>query len=202
MPELNELMPLPKTNSDLLDFLENRRSNLVKLMDGPGPAREELDRMLAIAARVPDHRKLAPWRFIVIEGEARDKIGAHIGSKFKEDNPDLPEDRVEFEKERLKRAPTVVAVISSPKDCPRGTPKWEQQLSSAVVCYNLCLAAQAHAFGAQWLTEWIAYDRDILKVIGVATHEMVAGYVYIGTALESSKERPRPNLDGITHYWV
>jgi len=202
MPELNEIMPLPTQRPDVLEFLGTRRSNLVKLMDGAGPNKDQLDAMLTIAARVPDHRKLAPWRFLIFEGEARTKIGHHIKTKFKADNPDLPDDRAEFEAERFKRAPTVVAVISSPKDCHRGTPEWEQRLSSAVVCYNLCLAAQATGFGAQWLTEWMAYDRDILGHMGLETHEKMAGFVYIGTAIEGSKERPRPSLPDLVQHWT
>ena len=202
MPELNELIPLPEPNPALLEFLENRRSNLVKLMEGPGPDKEQLMKMLTIAARVPDHRKLSPWRFIIIEDEARDQIGQHIGKKFKADNPDLPDERIDYAAGLLKRAPTVVAVVSSPKDCHRGTPKWEQQLSSAIVCYNLCLAAQGFGFGAQWLTEWIAYDPEVLKVMRVSNREKVAGFIYIGKAAESSKERPRPDIGKLTYYWT
>ncbi len=202
MPELNELIPLPKKNPQLIEFLENRRSNLVKLMEGPGPDKEQLKHILTIGARVPDHRKLAPWRYIIFEGDARDKMGDHIKAKFKTDNPELPEDRADFEAERFKRAPIVVGVISNPKDCARGTPKWDQELSSAIVCYNLCLAAQGLGFGAQWLTEWIAYDRTLLNVMGLSEQEKVAGFIYIGTAVESSKERPRPDVENLTSFYT
>jgi nitroreductase len=202
MPDLNELIPVPAPNAHVLEFLENRRSNLVKLMDGPGPNDAELERMLTIAARVPDHRKLAPWRFIVFEGDAQIKIGDHIGAIFKAKNPDAPIDRVEYASRLLRRAPVVIAVVSSPKDCQRGTPTWEQELSSAVVCYNLCLAAQAHGYGAQWLTEWIAYDSDVCTAMGVMDEEKVAGFVYVGTAVTASKERPRPDLKDLIERWA
>ena len=189
--------PLPEDNQAIRDFLKTRRSNLAKNMDGPGPNKSQLREILEIAARVPDHRKLAPWRFIMFEGDRRKAIGAHIGSVFKRNNPDMPIDRVIFESERFLRAPLVIGVISSPIECPRGTPEWEQQLSSAIVCYNLCLAAQSFGFGAQWLTEWYSYDDDIKSEMGLNSREKVAGFIYIGTALAGSLPRTRPNIDNI-----
>lgn len=150
--------PLPTHRPELVDFLSTRRSNLAKSMAGPGPDAGVRDKILEIAARVPDHRKLAPWRFVVFEEEARSKFGQHIAAAFMAGNPDAPADRAIFEGARLTRAPLVVAVISAPVECPRGTPKWEQELSAGAACFNMCLAAQAHGFAAQWLTEWYAFD--------------------------------------------
>jgi len=158
MPVIDEIMPLPQKNEAVMQFLKTRRSNLAKVMGGPGPTEDQLSEFLTIAARVPDHRKLTPWRFVVFKDVARADFGQHIGAAFKKNNPDLPDERVEFEEQRFMRAPLVVGVISSPVDCKRATPIWEQQLSSGIVCYNLMLAAQAAGFGAQWLTEWYAYD--------------------------------------------
>lgn len=190
----NDDISMPVKSDTVLNFLETRRSNLAKVMTEPGPSQDEIERILNIAARVPDHRKLTPWRFILFEGKARETIGQHIGAAFQKQNPDMPLDRVLFEAGRFQRAPLVIAVISSPKDCPRGTPMWEQQLSSAVVCYNLCLAAQGLGYGAQWLTEWYAYDRQVLKEIGLTDSEQIAGFIYIGTPSEPPKERARPEL--------
>ncbi len=193
--------PLPQKNEAVLSFLENRRSNLAKVMEGPGPTDQDLDRILNIAARVPDHRKLAPWRFILFKGDARSRMGQHIGAAFQSKNPDMPLDRVLFEAGRLQRAPLVVAVISSPKECPRGTPKWEQELSAAAVCFNMCLAAQASGFGAQWLTEWYAYDSGVNTALGLAPQERVAGYIYIGHLSEPASERARPDAAKLTQIW-
>lgn len=201
MPDTDRIFPLPSLRPEILDFLENRRSNLAKVMTGPGPSPEQRDHMLAIAARVPDHRKLSPWRFIIFEDQARADIGQHIGAAFQKLNPDMPVDRVMFEAGRLQRAPLVVAVVSSPKTCPRGTPQWEQELSSAAVCYNLCLAAQASGFGAQWLTEWYAYDSEVQAAMGLDPSEKIAGFIYIGTPLEASKERARPDVESLITYW-
>jgi len=201
MPELTDTLPLPAANKAVIDFLENRRSNLAKAMGEPGPSAAQLDEFLTIAARVPDHRKLAPWRFVIFQGQARADFGQHIASAFMKANPDMPPDRAIFEGQRFLRAPLVIAVISSPKDCPRATPKWEQILSSGAVCYNLCLAAQASGFGAQWLTEWYAYDKDVQTALGLSEVERVSGFIYMGTAEVPSKERVRPDVTELTRFW-
>ena len=133
MPKLDEIMPLPEKNEAVTAFLKTRRSNLAKLMGGPGPSEDQLSEFLEIAARVPDHRKLAPWRFMIFKGDARSNFGQHIGAAFMKQNPNAPQDRAIFEGARFMRAPVVVGVISSPVKCARGTPKWEQELSSGIV---------------------------------------------------------------------
>ena len=195
------MFELPNKRLDVLDFLGSRRSNLAKLMREPGPNADELEQILTIGARVPDHRKLEPWRFILFEGESRQAIGEELAKMFQSDNPDLPQDRVNFERNRFLRAPLVIAVIYSPVDDPRGTPKWEQQLSSGVVCYNVCLSAQALGYGAQWLIEWYAYDERIHSILGMQKDEKVAGFIYIGTPGEAPAPRKRPNLNEKISTW-
>ncbi|WP_416876712.1 nitroreductase [Litorimonas sp.] len=202
MTDSIETFPLPSKNSDVIAFLETRRSNLAKVMKDPGPTEEQLGKMLEIAARVPDHRKLEPWRFVSFTGEARARFGRHIASAFIRNNPDMPEDRAIFEGERFLRAPVVIAVISSPVDCPRGTPQWEQELSAGAVCFNLCLAAQAHGFGAQWLTEWYAYDKAVIKALGLSEDERLAGFVYIGTPDMAATPRNRPDMKAKVTKWA
>ena len=201
MPELDDVLPLPSENRAVSEFLKTRRSNLAKLMGGDGPRAEQLEGFLTIAARVPDHRKLAPWRFVIFQGQARADFGQHIASAFMKGNPKSSADRAIFEGQRFLRAPLVVGVISSPKECARGTPEWEQVLSSGAVCYNLCLAAQAGGFGAQWLTEWYAYDTDVQKALGLSTEEKVAGFIYIGTPEAPSTERARPDVKSLASTW-
>lgn len=192
--------PLPTRNDAVLDFLAARRSNLAKTMGGPGPDADTLERILTIGTRVPDHRKLAPWRLRVFQGEARAAFGQHLAAAYRTDNPDHPEDRVTFEAERFLRAPTVIAVISTPKDCVRGTPVWEQELSAGAVCMKLCLAAQASGFGAQWLTEWYAYDERIHAALGMEEGQRIAGFIYIGAPTQASLPRARPNLSDVVDY--
>lgn len=194
--------PLPTHRPELVDYLATRRSNLAKVMSEPGPDADTRDILLEIAARVPDHRKLAPWRFVTFEGDARASFGQHIASAFSAANPTAPADRAVFEGARLNRAPLIVAVISSPVECARGTPKWEQELSAGAVCLNLCMAAQAHGFGAQWLTEWYAYDASVNAALGLTDAERVAGYIYIGQAEGASKPRARPDMSEKVSAWT
>lgn len=201
MTDIPDAFPLPTHRPELIKFLSARRSNLAKSMAGPGPDSETRDKILEIAARVPDHRKLAPWRFVVFEGEARSSFGQHIAAAFMAANPTAPADRAIFEGARLTRAPLVVAVISSPVDCPRGTPKWEQELSAGAACFNMCLAAQAHGFAAQWLTEWYAYDESVNQALNLEAGQRVAGYVYIGTAQANALPRTRPNLADVVQMY-
>ena len=196
-----QTFPLPSHRPDLVDYLATRRSNLAKVMTSPGPDAAMRDGLLEIAARVPDHRKLAPWRFVTFEGRARSDFGQHIASAFMVANPAAPADRAVFEGARLNRAPLVVAVISAPVDCPRGTPRWEQELSAGAVCLTLCMAAQAHGFGAQWLTEWYAYDDTVNAALGLTSEERVAGYIYIGTPEIPAKPRARPDMSTRVSAW-
>ena len=182
-------------NDDVLTFLEQRRSPLAKLMEGEGPSAQQVDEIIHRAARVPDHRKLGPWRFITISGEERAVLGQYIGARFKALNPDLALDRSVFESQRLMRAPTVVTVISSPVDCARGTPEWEQVLSTGAVCFQMLLVARAMGFAAQWLTEWIAYDEVITEKLGLTEREKVAGFIYIGASRQELAPRDRPDVD-------
>jgi nitroreductase len=200
-PQKDEKLQASHPSKEVLAFLARRRSTLARAMTEPGPDQDELALILRLAARVPDHRKLAPWRFIVFEGRARATFGTYLASKFHDDNPDLAEDRIQFEGERFLRAPTIVAIVSSPKDCPRGTPKWEQELSAGAVGMNMLHAARASGFAAQWLTEWYAFDPEIAKQLGLTESERIAGFIYIGTATEDPVERPRANIDDITTLW-
>lgn len=197
---MTDRFPLPSRKPDVLEFLETRRSNLAKAMTEPGPDSETLETILKIGTRVPDHRKLTPWRLAVYQGEARKDLGAVIAEAYREDNPDHPEDRHQFEADRLLRAPVVIAVISTPVDCVRGTPVWEQQLSAGAVCFNLCLAAQASGFGAQWLTEWYAYDDRIKTHMGLGDADQIAGFVYIGTPDQAAIPRARPDLNDVVTF--
>lgn len=179
---------------EVLKFLSQRRSALVRSMSEPGPDADELELILRIAARSPDHRKLFPWRFILFEGVARTEFGEHLAKLFQQDCPNMSADRIEHERTRFLRAPLVVGVVSSPKDCSRGTPKWEQELSAGAVCMNMLLAARASGFAAQWLSEWYAFDKRVDKILGLANNERIAGFIYMGTATEQPMERPRPDM--------
>lgn len=184
-----------------LQLLKSRRSVKPAELTGPVPSDSEIDTLLTIAARVPDHGKLVPWRFIVFAGDARLKAGEAIAAVFGAKYPDASPDQVEFERMRLARAPLVVAVVSRAAPHVK-IPEWEQVLSAGAATMNLVLAAHALGFAANWITEWYAYDRRVLDALGLAPHEKIAGFVHIGRAApQPNEDRPRPALsDIVTRY--
>jgi nitroreductase len=186
---------------EALDLLLTRRSSKPAMLATPGPSAAELETILTAATRVPDHKKLVPWRFVVFEGEARARFGEVLAEacKVEETEPPSPM-RLETERRRLMRAPVVVAVISRVKAVP-GAPEWEQVLSCGAACFNLCLAANALGFGTCWITEWYAYSPGVRKALGLADNERIAGFVYIGTATEQQPDRERPVLAQIVSRW-
>lgn len=183
-----------------LELLLSRRSVVANKLGSPGPDKKQLAEILTAAARVPDHKKLVPWRFIVFEGEARAQFGKILARACEENEPGAGKTRLETEAARFMRAPVVVAVISSLKDNP-AVPEWEQVLSAGAACQNLLIAANAAGFSGQWITEWYAFDKAVWAALGLADGERVAGFIYIGTAQEAPTERDRPDLEEITTYW-
>src|SRR3954454_5896956 len=182
--------------NDTIRLLRTRRSAAPHLLTGPGPGADEMDTVLTIAARVPDHGRLAPWRFIIIEGEARRRIGEAIAAAFKADQPDADDARVESERNRLARAPLVVAVVSRARPHVK-IPEWEQLMSAGAVCMNLVNAANALGYATSWLTEWYAFDRRVLDALVLAPDERIAGFVHIGRHPEPPVERQRPVLSDL-----
>ncbi|KIZ42109.1 MULTISPECIES: nitroreductase [Rhodopseudomonas] len=181
---------------DTIEFLKTRRSVKPREMTEPGPSPADLDTILTLGARVPDHGKLAPWRFIVFEGEARARAGELIGKVFAAKNPAAPQADIDAEKGRLLEAPLVIAVVSSIKPHPQ-IPPWEQELSAGASASALVTAATALGYGANWLTGWFAYDREVLAGLGLAPEEKIAGFIHIGTKSRTPSERPRPTLADI-----
>jgi nitroreductase len=164
---------------DALELLTTRRSFKAVELVGPAPSEAEIDTLLTVASRVPDHGKLAPWRFIVFEGEARRAAGEAIASAFRAKYPDAKPEHIAAERERLTRAPLVIAVVSRAAPHVK-IPEWEQVLSAGAAAMNLVTAAHALGYGANWITEWYAYDRGVLDALGLAQHERIAGFIHIG----------------------
>ncbi len=181
---------------DALELLSTRRSCKAVELTGPAPSPTEIDMLLTVASRVPDHGKLAPWRFIVFEGEARCSAGAAIAAAFRAKYPDASPEHVEAERNRLARAPLVIAVVSRASPHVK-IPEWEQVLSAGAAAMSLVLAAHALGYGANWITEWYAYDRGVLDALGLAPHERIAGFIHIGRPPGPPQDRPRPPLDEI-----
>jgi nitroreductase len=186
--------------SSVLAFLRTRKSGSAKAMAGPGPSADELAEILQIAVRVPDHGKLAPWRFILFEGEARGHIGEIFAARWKALNPSHGEDMVAAQRGLFARAPTVLLVVSRAAPHPK-IPEWEQQQSAAAVCANTIMAASAMGFAAQWRTDWIAYDDETTRAMGLNPPERVTGVIYLGTATEPFEDRPRPDPLSLLTRW-
>lgn len=178
---------------EALDFLLTRRSRPAKLLKAPGPDRAALVEILTAAARVPDHGKLEPWRFVVIEGEARDRLMAAIRARGAESGQDGDKGALAFE-----QAPVAVAIVSSPKASDK-IPAIEQTLSGGAVALGLVNAALAAGWGASWMTGWVAYDRPLLEgALGLAPEESLIGFVYLGSCDTPPPDRPRPDVAALT----
>ena len=182
--------------TDAIELLKTRRSFKAVELSGPGPSAAEIDTLLTIASRVPDHGKLVPWRFIVFEGDARGAAGAAIVAAYRSKYPDAKPEQAEAERTRLTRSPLVIAVVSRAAPHVK-IPEWEQVLSAGAAAMNLVLAAHALGYGASWITEWYAYDRAVLDALGLAPHEKIAAFVHIGRPPGVPEDRARAPLDEI-----
>jgi nitroreductase len=184
-----------------LALLLARRSVKPVAMAAPGPTDAQLELILTAGARVPDHKKIVPWRFIVFSGEARAAFGAVLAEACKAEEATPPSAvRLEMERTRFLRAPSVIGVVSRVTDV-QGAPRWEQELSCGAACMNLCIAANALGFGTSWITEWYSYSPLVVARLGLANNERLAGFVYIGTATERQPDRDRPALASIVTRW-
>lgn len=185
-------------NTAVLEFLRTRRSRPAKLLSTPVPGEAELRALLSIAARSPDHKKLEPWRFIVLEKPALARLAGMIPARAQALGIS-PEKGAKMQSQ-FADADLVVAVICAPKP-HEDVPETEQILSAGAVCYGLLAAALAAGWGANWLSGWASFDRPfVTEGLGLAPEEFVAGFIHIGTAERTPPERPRPDLDAITQW--
>lgn len=184
---------------DALRLLTTRRSVSARNMTEPGPNLAELTQILTVAARVPDHGKLTPWRFIVFSGNARQRAGDALAEVQIARGGARDED-IAFTRSSFMRAPVVIAVISTAKLHPK-IPMVEQTMSAAASAMSLCHAAHALGYSANWLTDWFAYDEMAKVALAIAKDEAVIGFVYVGSATEAPQERPRPDLADIVTYF-
>lgn len=185
---------------DALTLLETRRTISSVALAEPGPDQTQIETLIRIASRVPDHGKLTPWRFILYRGDGRARLGETLAQIFARSNPDAPIVRLDLERNRFSRVPLTVGIIS--RAAPHAKiPEWEQVLSTGAAAMNLVLAAHAMGFAAQWLTDWCSYDPDAAKVLGARDGERFAGLVAIGTPTVPPVDRPRPAFSDIATDW-
>ena len=186
--------------SSPLALLSTRRSGKPRDLVAPGPDSAQLAQMLEIAARTPDHGKLAPWRFVVVPADRRDALSEIITTAYLAERPQAARLEIEALDQFAHQAPTLVVVLSSPK-VESHIPLWEQELSAGAACMNLLHAAHALGFAGGWLTGWAAYADSVRDAFGAAP-EKIAGFLFIGTVSKPLEERPRPESDKIVRYWT
>jgi len=184
-----------KPQPEVLDFLARRRSHSALTLAEPGPNADEVAELLRLAAHAPDHGKLSPWRFVILEGEGK----ARYAQALEDAARARGDERLVAKLAKLRTPPLTIAVVSSPK--PGAIPEWEQRLSAAAVCQNLLIATLAMGYGGNWITDWYAYDAEANAILGLIPGEQVAGYLMIGTSQESPRERERPDMAAITTRW-
>jgi len=189
-----DIAKLNRTGPTALDLLLSRRSCPARAMTGPGPSKEQLSDILRAGARVPDHGKLAPWRFILFEGEGRERLADILVNVLAADG--MNPVQIDEWRGRVTAAPVIIGVVSGAQESIK-IPVWEQELSAGAVCQNLLIAAHALGFVGNWLTEWYAYHPAVRQKIGLKSGERMAGFIYIGTPKEEVVERPRPDLSKI-----
>lgn len=183
-----------------LERLLGRHSTPARQLGPPGPDATQLARMLRVAVHVPDHGRLAPWRFVHIHGDARKQLGDALAAVLLQREPDASVDKQVKERERFNHAPCVIAVIARLTPAHK-IPESEQLQSGSCVCFALLQAAHALGFGAQWLTGIAAYDPTILALLGVGANERVLGYIHIGTILAAQPDRERPDPAALLTDW-
>lgn len=191
---------MSKDTSAVLAHLLTRRTVPAARLVEPGPDGDQISALLKAAIRVPDHGKLAPWRFIVFAGDQRAVFADRLMALWRASHPEASEQSEAVERGKLDGAPLLIAVVSRAGPHPK-IPEWEQQLSAGAVCMNLIHAAHALGFAAQWLTGWPAYDFHAAKLMGLDEAERVAGFVHIGTPSEAPVERDRPDVAALITWW-
>jgi nitroreductase len=191
-PRENEPANAANESAETLALLARRRSSKLMHLTDPAPTDAEIDALIALAGRVPDHGKLGPWRFVVIAGEARARAGAALAEVIRNDEG-VDDNRLEFVRNTFLRAPACVMVVSAPQPNKK-VPEWEQQLSAGAACFSLLLAAHALGYAGCWLTEWQAFDPRAAAALGVGDSERIAGFVYLGTAQGPAAERVRADV--------
>ena len=187
-------------NAALRDYLKTRRSVGIGFLKDPGPTPEELDEILTIGTRVPDHGKFVPWRLIVIEGDARAAAGERLAAIQKARNPALDEVSIDNERRQFLPAPVTIGVLLSPKPNPKA-PEMEQLLSAGNVCFNLSHAAFALGFAASWTNKWYGFDTEAQQMLGAKGGERFVGFIHIGTPTTMIEDRDRPDLSKVVTRW-
>ncbi|MEP3276738.1 MAG: nitroreductase [Stappiaceae bacterium] len=185
---------------ETIDHLLSRRSVPAVNLKLPAPDADAIGTILTAATRVPDHGKLAPWRFIIFRGDAQKLAGEKLLGLLLSRGESFEPAQEELERARLARAPLVIGVVSRATMHPK-IPMWEQELSAGAVCMNMLHAVHGLGFAGQWLSEWYMFDEDAGKLLGLEEGERFAGFVHVGTPEITPTERPRPDVEALVTEW-
>lgn len=191
--------PLFNDLSSPLALLRTRRSGKARDMVAPGPDATQLRTILEAAMRVPDHGKLAPWRFVVVGPDQRERLKSVLLDAYRGERPDAGRLEIEAIERFATEGPALVVALSSPVQSSK-IPLWEQELSAGAAVMNLLIAATASGFVGSWITGWAAYNDDVRDAFG-GPHERIAGFVFLGTPAHPLEERPRPDYDSVVTAW-
>jgi nitroreductase len=187
-------------NAALLDYLKTRRSVGIGFLTEPGPSPAELEELLTIGTRVPDHGKFVPWRLVIIDGDARIEAGLKLADIARRNRPDIDEQSLELERRQFLPAPLTIGVIFSPRPNPKA-PELEQLLSAGNVCFNLSHGAFALGYAATWVTRWFGLDPAAQEMLGARGGERFVGFVHIGTPTIKPEDRVRPDIASVVTRW-
>lgn len=188
-------------NKDLLNLLLTRRTVASAFLSRPGPSDEQIETLLTVAMRVPDHGKLAPWRYVALDEAALSTLARQFRAIRLEESPDAELEKLDKQLDAFTQAPLCLVVVGKAREHPK-IPVWEQQLSIGASTMNLMVAVHAMGFSAQWLTGWMCESETAKAILGVAREETIAGFVHIGTPAVPPTERPRPTLDDHLVRWT
>jgi nitroreductase len=183
-----------------LSLLATRRSGKPRELVAPGPDAAELATILEIAARVPDHGKIAPWRFVTVEADQRDALATLITDAYRVERPQAAATEIAALEQFAHQAPVLVVALFAPRTTSH-IPLWEQQLSVGAACMTLLHATHALGFAGGWLTGWPTYS-DIVRDAFGADPERIAGFFFLGTPAKQLEERPRPDMSTIITSYV
>jgi nitroreductase len=180
-------------------LMATRRSGKPRDLGAPGPTPDQLDRILAAATRVPDHGKLAPWRFIIVPQEKRDAFAVLLERAYRAERPDPGKVELEAVRQFAHQAPALIVALSTPAHASH-IPIWEQELSTGAACMNLLIATHAEGLAGGWLTGWAAYSDMVRDAFG-GPGERIAGFLFLGTPTRDLEERPRPDREVVVRIW-
>lgn len=193
--------PMFNDLSTPLSYLASRRSGRPREMVGPGPDEAELGAILALAARTPDHGKLAPWRFVVVGGDQRGEFAALLARALDQNDPGAGEAHRNKANDFAHHGEALVVLLSAPVS-PHKIPVWEQELSVGAAAMNLLHAIHAHGFVGSWITGWAAFDPTVHDAFCTGENQRIAGFFFIGSPGRELEERPRPDMAAVASRWT